>query len=242
MMLQNRFTGLILLFDLSVGRTQDRNTGIQLRLPPLLSKNLIWTDVPFEEGRRADLCCPSPRAPRGANKASRERHVQDDKQAENQMWLGFQRLLLLQFRQLCPEGGAKKAGSGLTQAARAREPRHRPRLENAVSSPRCTFSLRSQSCRASLHSLTASAPHATFARFDLAARRRSESSSSVRVKASMPSSKKTSNPSSARTIPITKCSSLSNPPTIRHIRYCDNSINPPLSPGAPQTRAKKSIT
>jgi hypothetical protein len=49
-MLQNRFTGLSLLFDLSVASTQDLNTGIQLRLPLLLSKNLIWTDVPHEEG------------------------------------------------------------------------------------------------------------------------------------------------------------------------------------------------
>jgi hypothetical protein len=49
-MLQNRFTGLSLLFDLSVASTQDLNTGIQLRLPLLLSKNLIWTDVPCEEG------------------------------------------------------------------------------------------------------------------------------------------------------------------------------------------------
>jgi hypothetical protein len=54
MMLQNRFTGLILLFDLSVGSTQDLNTGIQLRLPPLLSKNLIWTDVPSRRGGHAD--------------------------------------------------------------------------------------------------------------------------------------------------------------------------------------------
>src|SRR5262249_52990434 len=35
MMLQNRFTGLYLLFDLSVG-ARDLNTGIQLRLPPSL--------------------------------------------------------------------------------------------------------------------------------------------------------------------------------------------------------------
>ena len=53
-MLQNRFTGLFLLFDLGVGRTKDLNTGIQLRLPPLLSKNLIWTGVPSRRGRGAD--------------------------------------------------------------------------------------------------------------------------------------------------------------------------------------------
>src|SRR5215831_10222307 len=35
MMLQNRFTRLYLLFDLSVG-ARDLNTGIQLRLPPSL--------------------------------------------------------------------------------------------------------------------------------------------------------------------------------------------------------------
>jgi len=51
-MLQNRFTGLYLLFDLSVGCTKDLNTGIQLRLPPLSFsvQNLIWTGVPLEEG------------------------------------------------------------------------------------------------------------------------------------------------------------------------------------------------
>ena len=54
-MLQNRFTGLFLLFDLSVASTQDLNTGIQLRLP--LLKTLIWTDVPLEEGTtRANHC------------------------------------------------------------------------------------------------------------------------------------------------------------------------------------------
>src|SRR5262249_44128247 len=72
-MLQNRFTGLFLLYDLGVGSTQNLNTGIQLRLPLLLSKNLIWTDVPRRRGisspwftPASHFRCPSePEIPRG---------------------------------------------------------------------------------------------------------------------------------------------------------------------------------
>ena len=56
-MLQNRFTGLFLLFDLGVGRTTDLNTGIQLRLPPLLSKKL-----------NLDRCSSEEETPRRSNK------------------------------------------------------------------------------------------------------------------------------------------------------------------------------
>jgi hypothetical protein len=53
MMLENRFTGLYLLSDLSVGALQISYRG-SAPFPSLfsLSEKLIWTDVPHEEGNQ----------------------------------------------------------------------------------------------------------------------------------------------------------------------------------------------